>query len=126
MSNPFFDILNDLSFGKQMILTEENEKSYVPFIINDIYSRFPDGIMLAEEMNCRPNVPKRAHYLFMMHSLRKKKRFAKMPKPVRHEHFDTVREYYKYSISKTEEVFNVLTPEQIDEIVKLCDKGGVK
>lgn len=126
MSNPFFDMLNDLSFGKRMILSEDNEKAYTPFIINEIYSRFPDSIMYAEEMNCRPSIPKKMHYLFMMHSMRKRKRFGKMPKGEKHEHFDTIKDYYKYSDKRTEEVLDVLTPVQIDNMVKLCDKGGRK
>ena len=125
MSNPFFDILNDLSFGKQMILNDENENSYIPFIINNIYSRFADSIMFADEMNHRPNIPKKIQYLFMMNSMRKRKRFSKVPKKIKHEHFDVIQDYYKYSICKTEEVLHILTTDQIGHIVKMCDRGGL-
>lgn len=125
MSNPFFNMLNDISFGKKMILNEDNQKSYSTFVINNMYSRFVDTIMYADEMNCRPNIPKKMHYLFMMHSMRKRKRFSKLPKAEKHPHFDTIQEYYKYSVSKTEEVFSILTEEQIESIVRLCDKGGI-
>lgn len=125
-NNPFFDMLNDLSYGKQMILNDENEGTYSPYVINNMYSRFADSVIYAEEMNCRPNIPKRMHYLFMMHSMRKRKRFGKMPKAVRHPDFDTVQEYYKYSEARTQEVLSILTEAQIQEIVALCYKGGRK
>lgn len=122
----FFAFLNDLSYGKEMILTDENERAYTPFIINEIYSRFVDGITPADTLNKMPDLPKRMHYLYMMNSLSKRKRFAKMPKPELPEHFDVIQDYYKYNTTRTKEVFDILTPEQINSIVKMCDKGGVK
>lgn len=126
MSNPFFDILNDISYGKQMLLTDENQGSYQPFIINDIFSRHIDSLSAAEEMNCRPNIPKKFQYIYLMRSMRKAKRFSKMPKYEKPFGFDEVQEKYKYNNSQTQDALAVLSADQIKEIVLMMDKGGLK
>ena len=49
--NPF-KYLNEINYGKRNIMVdEETEKAYAPFIINRSLSYFPDTVALANEMN---------------------------------------------------------------------------
>lgn len=120
----FGDFLNDVSYGKKFLLDEGNESAYIPFVINNMFSRFSDSIFPVEEMNKLPDIPKKAHYLFLMHSLRSRKRFAKMKKKERHIHFDAIQDHYKYSDQKTEEALRILTDQQIEDIVN--KSGGLR
>ena len=60
--------------GKSVIHTEEDEKSYVPFIINRALSFHRDCVSMANEMNIRPQTPKLLQYHFLIATIRKWKR----------------------------------------------------
>jgi hypothetical protein len=120
----FGDFLNDISYGKKFLLNDSNEGAYIPFVINNMFSRFPDSIYAVDELNRLPDIPKKAHYLFLMNYLRARKRFAKMKKKERHVHFDAIQDHYKYSDQKTEEAIGILTDQQIEDIVN--KSGGLR
>lgn len=120
----FGDFLNDISYGKKFILNENNASAYQPYVINNMFSRYPDSIFHAHEMNMLPNLSKSAHYTYLMNALRPRKRFSQMKKPRKHMYFNEIQDYYGYSDEKTEEVLRILTDEQIEYIVNL--KGGVR
>lgn len=109
-----------------MLLTPETESTYVPFIINDIFSRYVDSIYAAEEMNRRPNIPKEMQYRYLMNSMRKANRFSKMPKFEKPYGFDAIQEFYKYNNRQTQEVLDILAPEEIQSIIDRIDKGGLR
>ena len=41
-----FDVAKDLSTTKKRLITEDNEKEYVPFLINRFFSNFYDTVRI--------------------------------------------------------------------------------
>ena len=79
--NPF-KYLNEINYGKRNIMVdEETEKAYVPFVINRSLSYFPDTVALANEMNRYGHLESRLQFAFLINTIRKRKRFSKWIKP---------------------------------------------
>ena len=73
--NPF-KYLNEINYGKRNIMVdEETEKAYVPFVINRSLSYFPDTVALANEMNRYGHLESRLQFAFLIYTIRKRKRF---------------------------------------------------
>ena len=72
------DWLNSINLTKKDITEEDpaSIKKYPPFIVNRCLAGHIDAIMFANEMNKHPNLDKDMQYNFMLHSIRKKKRFS--------------------------------------------------
>jgi hypothetical protein len=114
------DYLSAINHTKVPLLDDEmNEKEYVPFVINRCLSYFPDTILHANLMNFHGNLPKKMQFDYFLNVLRKRKRFSKWLKNENGEHFFIVKEYFGYSDSKTKEIIDILTKEQIQEIISI-------
>jgi hypothetical protein len=108
-----------------------NEKNYInhvrdynPYLTNTALSYSMDTIMLANEMNQYPNLPPQCQYDFLYHSIRKGKRFNKWYKEQHVPYLEEVMKYYNCSKSKALQALQVLTQEQLRDIVKSLDTGG--
>ena len=124
--NPF-KYLNEINYGKRNIMVdEETEKAYVPFVINRSLSYFPDTVALANEMNRYGHLESRLQFAFLINTIRKRKRFSKWIKPEIEHDVDVVKEYYGYSNEKTRQILPLLSPSQIKEIKDKVSKGGRK
>ena len=122
--NPF-KYLNEINYGKRNIMVdEETEKAYVPFVINRSLSYFPDTVALANEMNRYGHLESRLQFAFLINTIRKRKRFSKWIKPEIEHDVDVVKEYYGYSNEKAREALNILTTKQIEDIKETLYKGG--
>ena len=96
--NPF-KYLNEINYGKRNIMVdEETEKAYVPFIINRSLSYFPDTVALANEMNRYGHLESRLQFAFLINTIRKRKRFSKWIKP-EIENDDSEKFYQAYSMA---------------------------
>jgi len=124
----FKELLPSLLQGREPIL--EDDKDYVPYIINKALSAHIDIILYANEMNLNYNLDKRLQHDYLFHSIRKRKRtFQPWLKRSKNDELNAVKEYFGYSMQKTKETINILTSEQVKEIVtkiKSKDNGGVK
>ena len=121
------DYLNAVNHTKIPILDTEDgyvEKGYVPFVINRCLSYFPDTIFYVNEMNSRPDTPKKMQFDFYLHSLRKRKRFSKWLKRENPEDLQAVMDYFEYSDAKAREALNVLRKETVAEIVDMMSRRG--
>jgi hypothetical protein len=124
--NPF-DFLNEINSGKKDLIREDpqNEKDYVPFMVNRGLSYFADTIMYANEMNRVSGVPKLWQNDFFLNSISKKKRFSKWhKKEADSQSLQLVMEYYKYSNRRAQEVMDILSPDQLKMIEEKLYKGG--
>jgi hypothetical protein len=124
--NPF-DFLNEINSGKKDLIREDpqNEKDYVPFMVNRGLSYFADTIMYANEMNRVSGVPKLWQNDFFLNSISKKKRFSKWhKKEADSQSLQLVMEYYKYSNKRAQEVMDILSPDQLKMIEEKLYKGG--
>ena len=76
-----------------------------------------------------PGLDKECQHDYYFHRLRKYRRpFRQWQKPQKQddEALTAISEYYKYSKARAKEVLALLSYEQIDEIIKKTDKGGLK
>ena len=122
------DYLYTINQSKKNIVKgdPEAEKAYPPFIVNKCLSSFVDTILYANEMNKNTHLSKDMQYHFMLHSLRKKKRFSPWLKQEKIADLEIVKKYYGYSNEKAQQALKILSPEQIKFIHKKMDTGGIK
>ena len=128
MSNPF-DYLNSINtIKKNMMRDSENddlaEKDYNPFMVNRGLSYFYDTIVHANEMNRLHELDNKLQYEFLLHGIRKRKRFSKWFKPTESDDFASVKEYYGYNNHKTLQALIILSEFEIKTIKSKLEKGG--
>ena len=125
-----FDYIKAISESKQNLMVgtdndELAEKDYEPFIVNRGLSFFPDTILYVNEMNTRASLDKIPQFLFLLNSIRPRKRYSKWLKKEKLDNVQIVSEYYGYSLAKSKEALKVLTDDQIKIMKTLLEKGGV-
>ena len=103
---------------------ELSEAGYKAFLINRGLSYFPDTITYANEMNVHNHLDSKLQYEFLLHSVRKRKRFSKWHKKEEDEIIDLLCEYYKCNIERSKEYKKILNEEQIQSIRDKMVKGG--
>jgi len=127
LSDLFKEIIPSILQTKKVEVTQENERDYVPFVVNKALSFHHDCVLYANEMNKVPNIDGILQYQFLLNRIRGYKRpFQKWQKRETIEDLDTIKEYYKCSTEKAKEVLTVLNDGQIDEIRKRLNRGGIE
>jgi hypothetical protein len=120
-----FDFIGAITYSKeQLIVDDETEKQYNPFIVNRGLSNSMDTVIWANEMNSRPHIDKKAQFAFLMKSIPKRKRYDKWAKTEEIENLDLVMDYYGFGRDKAEVALSILTSDQLNYISKKCNKGG--
>ena len=123
----FKDIIPSILQTKRPVITEGNEGDYVPFVVNKALSFHQDCILRANEMNKVPSTDRLLQFHYLLNTIRGYKRpFQKWQKKETIEDLEAIKEYYKYSNDKAKEALMVLSDDQINEIRKRLDKGGLK
>ena len=123
-----FDFVNSiLQNKKQLIVDDLTEKEYNPFIINRSLSYHRDCIIYANEMNRRHFLDKKMQNDFLLNTVRSQKRpFAKWIKSEKSENIECVKAYFGFSDSKAKEALRLLSEEQIQQLKKQTDTGGLR
>jgi hypothetical protein len=122
-----FDFLNAINDNKQdLMIDPDNEKKYVPFVVNRTLSYFPDTVHLANAMNQYHHLDNKLQFHFFLNIIRKRKRFSKWIKPTEESDVEAVKEYYGYSNEKTRQIMPLLSSDQITIIRNKVNKGGRK
>jgi len=123
MSELFKDIIPSILHTKKDVL--DDEKQYVPFVVNRALSYHYDCVMYVNEMNMLPNTDKKMQYSFLLNTVRGYKRpFQKWQKRETIEDLEVIKEYYSFSNEKAKVALSVLSSAQIDEIKERLSKGG--
>ena len=124
--NPF-DYVNQILYGKKnLIVDEESERSYAPFLINRSLSYHKDCIAYANEMNSRHHLDKKLQYDFFLNTIRSQKRpFAKWVKSEKSEDIECIKAIYGFSDTKAREALRLLSNEQIQQLKEQTDIGGL-
>ena len=115
-----FDYLNAINTTKKSLLDTEDEqveKKYYPFIINRSLSYFPDTILQVNNVNINSHLDKKMQFDYLLHSIRPRKRFGKWLKKKTSKNLDTVKKYYGYSTKKALDALELLTNEQVIEML---------
>ena len=122
------DWLNSINQSKVNILDEDFglEKEYPPFIINKCMSGFIDTVLIANEMNIHPDLPKKMQYDFFINIVRPRKRFSPWMRKEKHDTLDLLKKYYQYNDEKARSALKILTKDQIDFIKQKMNTGGKK
>ena len=119
------DYLNSINQNKKNIIVDDDtEKAYPPFIINKCLSGFLDTVLFANEMNLYPHLDKKMQYYFFINSISPRKRFSPWEKKSSIDYLDAVKEYYGYNTDKALQALRILTKDQLEEIKRLVNKGG--
>ena len=102
----------------------EQYGDYNPYLTNMSLSYAMDGVMLANEMNFYYELPPEAQFAFLYSGVRKGRRWNKWYKEEEVNNLEAVMEYYNYSKEKAKEALQVLTQENIRDILKSQERGG--
>ena len=123
MADLFKEIIPSILMNKKNVL--DNEKDYVPFVVNRAMSFHYDCVLQANVMNQYPNLPETMQYHFLLNTIRGYKRpYRKWEKRELTEDLEAVQEYYGYSYTKAIDALNLLNAAQLEEIKKAIYKGG--
>lgn len=127
MPDLFKDIIPSILERKNVVLnTPEDDKSYVPFVVNKALSFHADCILWANEMNQNPGLDARLQYFFLLNTTRSWKRpFRKWMKLEKSEDLDVVKAHYGVSNTKARDYLTILTQEQLNAIKEQMNKGGL-
>jgi hypothetical protein len=119
------DYLNSINQNKKNIIVDEDtEKAYPPFIVNKCLSGFLDTVLYANEMNMYPHLDKKLQYDFLLNSINPRKRFSPWEKKSSIDYLDAVKEYYGYNTDKALQALRILNKTQLEDIKRLVNKGG--
>lgn len=128
-----FQYVNAVSYSKvDMMRNTDNDdlaqRGYNAFITNRLLSYFQDSILQANEMNEVPHLDNLLQFDYFINSLRKRKRFKEKDesKSDFNNDLNLVMEYFGYSRAKAEVALSILSSEDISEIYKITNKGGLK
>lgn len=121
-----FEYLNSINTTKEYLMVDQQaEKEYVPYMINRGLSMFNDTIMYANEINRYPELSKKVQYEFFINSITARKRFSKWPKREKEsEDLKMIAEYFQCSYDKAKVTLSLLTETQLAEVRSATDVGG--
>jgi hypothetical protein len=105
----------------------ESMEGYSSFITNHSFSAFADTVLLANEMNRFPDLPKQMQYDFYYHAVKKGNRFSKWFKKSKNdtlENIQMLQSHYGYSEGKAQQALDILTDDQLDYIRASMGTGG--
>ena len=127
--NPF-DYLNAINDTKQNVIEDSDnpelaEKLYPPYLVNRGLSFFIDTVYLANEMNRHHHLENKMQFDFLINIVRKKERFSKWFKAQPDEEVQAVTDHSGYSQDNARQVVDLLTKEQITQIIERQRKGGL-
>jgi len=126
MTDIFKEIIPSILQNKSSVVTEENEKDYVHYVVNKALSFHYYFILYANEMNKRPGLDKLLQYQYYLNTIRPYKRpFQKWHKKDSIENLSLIKEYYNVSNDKAKEILGILTDAQIEIVKKKLEKGGI-
>lgn len=122
------DWLDSIFYTKQNLMEKypECKNQYPAFIINRMLAGQLDCVLYANEMNKHYTMPYDMQYNFLLHTIRKKKRFTPYLKKSKLENLPLIMEYYNINTEKAEEYLKILSNEQIKLIKDKLNKGGTK
>jgi len=125
-----FDFVNSINSNKNLFKGADNpdlvEACYLPWQTNKALSYFPDTIPYANFINMNYHLDKKLQYDFLINKIRPKNRRSAWSKPEKNSDVDLVKEIYGYSQKKAEVAVSLLSAEQLKELKRRINKGGLK
>jgi hypothetical protein len=108
-----------------MMADETGEKEYNAWLVNRGLSYFPDTILYANDMNMMAHIDNKLQYLYLINTIRPKKRFSKWVKKKEDGDLEAIMKCYGYNIDKAKSALSILSPDQVKTIRTKLDEGGL-
>jgi len=124
----FKDIIYSITTGGENLLTSENEKEYKSYVVNMAMSMQPDCLLFGNEMNINHHIDNKLQYDYLLNTIRKYKRphfWAKRKKNDTKDNIDVIIEYYECGKDQAKDILNILTDDQLEDIIRTIQKGGL-
>jgi len=123
-----FEFTKTINETKRNLIDEdpEVEKDYIPFLVNRSLGYFMDTIMYANEMNQKNSLDHKLQYDFLLNIIRPRKRFSKWLKKSKDDNIDLIKKFYGYSYTKSKDVVDILSEDQLKYIRSKLDTGGLR
>lgn len=118
MSEPAFgDLLNSINYDKVDYSADNgNLKNYVPFVFNKLLALHSDCIGDAYQMTLCHDLPAELQYQYYLHSLCRRRRFAKLPKKESSKDIEFLRKHFQCNYRHALDAAAILTVEDIEEL----------
>ena len=127
MPDLFKEILPSILQNKTNVFENGDYSEYNPFIVNRALSYHLDCLPYVAELSLLSHLDKDMQYQYLINTIRSYKRsFHKWQKVETVEDLECVKTYFGYSNQKAREALRILNNEQIAEIRRKTEKGGVK
>ncbi|CAL9957127.1 clamp loader of DNA polymerase [Vibrio phage D528] len=123
-----FDWLHSINVSKTNLMEQDGAaKQYDPFIIRRGIAQSLDTLDYASRMNELHHIEPELQYMYLLHSIPKKKRYSKWSKKQAvDENLTTIMEYYQVSLEKAQGYAKLLNQGQINELRERIKGGGRK
>jgi hypothetical protein len=127
MPDLFKEIIPSILKTKKTVFeTEIDYKDYNPYIVNRALSYHLDCLPYANEMNILNGLDKDIQYQYYLNSIRSMSRkFQTWQKAEVLKDLECVKKFFGYSNEKAKAALRILTSDQLDEIRKITDTGGL-
>jgi hypothetical protein len=127
MPDLFKEIIPSILTTKKSVINDDIDvKDYNPFVVNRSLSYHMDCVLYVNEMNLHPEIEKGLQYQYLLNTIRSMKRkFQPWQKTSSDKDIECVKLYFGYSNEKAKEALRILNDEQIAEIRRKTDKGGI-
>lgn len=127
MADTFKEVIPSiLQYKKNVLLDEVDEKEYNAFLTNRALSYHLDCILMVNDMNMNHHLDKKLQYSYLLNIVRQMKRkFQPWQKSSVDKNLECVKEYFGFSNAKAKEALRILTEDQILDIKRITNKGGV-
>ena len=122
MNGEIWDWIDSIGETKKDLVKEGRSliTEYEPYFVNRAFSQFIDSVLYVNEMNIRRNIPVKAHYDYLRHSLRPKRRRTPWAKAdaEKKEKLNVIANYMEISLSKAAEYLPLIDNETIERMRK--------
>lgn len=108
-----FDYVKSINNKKEYL--GDDLSGYSSYIVSKALSAYPDTIMLVNEIKLYPTLTDKMEYDFYYYSISKSNRYADWYKKDR-ERFVDIMKFYNVSYKKAQEIAEILTEDQLQEI----------
>jgi hypothetical protein len=128
MPDLFKEIVPSILETKKSVIHDDIDlKDYKPYLVNRALSYHLDCVAYVQELNCRPWIDSDLQYSYLLNTIRPMKRkFQPWQKTSADKDIECVKAYFGYSNQKAKEALRILNDEQIAELKRITDKGGVR
>lgn len=122
-----FRFLNSINYTKEDLSNELDFSDYNDWFTQQGLSFHIDTIILANIANLNSNIAKydkRMLYRYLLHIVRKRKRFGKWIKGEHEDDLSLIMDYYDVNAIKAKAALKLLTKEQLEILREKQNKGG--